>query len=113
MTLLWAKAFEATGAEAYARRACRAARESLAGSASAGGDLCCGLAGRAYAALAAHRISPEADFRDRAMSTAVRAMRQMRGAWPNGLLKGYPGLVCVALDLAHEAEPRGFPLVAA
>jgi hypothetical protein len=46
-------------------------------------------------------------------SLAARATRQLRGPWPNGLLKGYTGIVCLALDLARERQPRGFPLVEA
>ena len=32
-----------------------------------------------------------------------------RTAWPNGLLRGHPGLVCLALDLARGGG--GFPLL--
>ena len=79
--------------------------------APAGGDLCCGLAGRAYAALAVARVLPREGLRARALELAVAAVDQMRGRWPNGLLKGYPGVVCLAVDLLDEKHPRGFPLV--
>jgi serine/threonine-protein kinase len=105
LALLWAAASAQRGAR-FARLARSAARAGLAASHLAGGDLCCGLAGRAYALLAA-------GMRAEALSLAAAAAAQMRGRWPNGLLKGYPGLVCLALDLAHERTPRGFPLLEA
>jgi eukaryotic-like serine/threonine-protein kinase len=113
MTLLWAAAFARTQDRRYQRLARAAARASLTAAARAGGDLCCGLGGRAYALLAADGAVPGAGFRQNALSLAVAATRQLRGPWPNGLLKGYPGIVCLALDLAHERQPRGFPLVEA
>jgi eukaryotic-like serine/threonine-protein kinase len=113
LTLLWARAYEQTGDTRFLRLARAEARRGVAAVAGAGGDLCCGLAGRAYAMLAAERVEPGVGHREEAMSLAVRAVEQMEGPWPNGLLKGYPGLVCLALDLAFERKPRGFPFVEA
>ncbi len=110
LTLLWARSYEQTGDARFLRLARAGARRSATAMAAAGGDLCCGLAGRGYAALAAERVAPGAGHRDDAAALAVRAVDQMGGAWPNGLLKGYPGLVCLAVDLAFEREPKGFPL---
>jgi hypothetical protein len=111
MALLWTAAFEERGDRRTLRLARAAAHTSLTATSVAGGDLCCGLAGRAYAALAVERVAPGEGFRAGALELAVRAVAHMRGRWPNGLLKGYPGLVCLALDLVHEPVPRGFPLV--
>jgi len=111
LTLLWSKAFEQTGERRHLQRARAALRTSLAVTGPASGDLCCGLAGRAYAALAVARALPREGLRARALALAVAAIQQMRGRWPNGLLKGYPGVVCLAVDLVHERQPRGFPLV--
>jgi serine/threonine-protein kinase len=113
MTLLWVAAFEHTGDARYRRAARTDARMSRTRPTEAGGDLCCGLAGRAYAMLAMDRAWPREGFRDHARALAAGACAQMRGRWPNGLLKGYPGLVCLAVDLLHERKPRGFPLVEA
>jgi hypothetical protein len=113
MALLWTAAFAQSSDGRALRLARAAAHASLRATSVAGGDLCCGLAGRAYAALAVERVAPGEGFRAGALELAVRALGQMRGRWPNGLLKGYPGLVCLALDLVHEPAPRGFPLVEA
>jgi eukaryotic-like serine/threonine-protein kinase len=111
LTLLWTAAFEETGTKKYLALARSTLRTSLGVTGPATGDLCCGLAGRAYAALAVARVLPRAGLRARAQELALAAVRQMRGSWPNGLLKGYPGVVCLAVDLLHEQRPRGFPLV--
>ncbi|HEU4406667.1 MAG TPA: lanthionine synthetase LanC family protein [Polyangiaceae bacterium] len=113
LTLLWARAYEQTGDARFRRLAQAGARRGVTAAAEAGGDLCCGLAGRAYAALAAERVAPGAGHREDAVALAVRAVDQMQGRWPNGLLKGYPGVVCLAVDLAFERAPRGFPFVEA
>jgi serine/threonine-protein kinase len=111
LTLLWTLAHEQTGEPRHLKRAQAALRTTLSVTAPAGGDLCCGLAGRAYAALAVARVLPREGLRARALDLAVAAIDQMRSRWPNGLLKGYPGVVCLAVDLLHEKRPRGFPLV--
>ena len=114
LTLLWAAAAEQPGwLFPYGRLLGKAARASLSAPGPAGGDLCCGLAGRAYAGLAAARLFDDERLHQQVLSVAADAGEQMRGRWPNGLLKGYPGLVCLALDLVHEKEPRGFPLLEA
>jgi serine/threonine-protein kinase len=114
LALLWARAYEHAPRAAYLGRARAAATFVLDEVAGAPGHLCCGLAGRAYALLAMERIEPgrwiaRAEAMAAAATTAVLAQRS---AWPNGLLTGYPGLVCLARELdAAPADRIGFPLV--
>jgi serine/threonine-protein kinase len=114
LTLMWVRAFERTGASAHLRLAREGAR-LIQTRLAAPADLCCGLTGRSYALLAMHRIDPAGDWYDHAVDLARRAADRMNvesGPWPNGLYKGYPGLVCLVLDLGREPGERiGFPLV--
>jgi serine/threonine-protein kinase len=115
LTLLWARAYEHTPSRLYLDLARRAARSLTTHTAGVAGDLCCGLGGRAYALLAMHRIEPGRDFYERALemgSRALSAMLEGAGEWPNGLYKGFPGLVCLGADLSCTTPNRvGFPLV--
>jgi serine/threonine-protein kinase len=114
MVLLWARAYECLADGEYLQRARRCARRLGAHLSLATGDLCCGLAGRAYALLAMDRIDPDGGWYERAVTMARRAATSMRrsvGAWPNGLFRGLPGLVCLADDLVRPPRRRGFPLV--
>lgn len=113
--LLWARAYEHTRDVVYLRHAREAARVTLTHVDGAPADLCCGLAGRAYALLAMDRIAPDRDWFERACAMASRAATVMLGEcgpWPNGLYKGYPGLACLRHDLSTPPAARaGFPLV--
>ena len=113
--LHWARAYERTADATYLREAREAARLVSTGTDAAPGDLCCGLGGRAYALLAMDRIEPERGWFERAMAMGCRAaitMLEASGPWPNGLYKGYPGLVCLATELRGDRGERvGFPLV--
>lgn len=115
LVLLWARAYEHTPDVMYLRHARDAARFTLTYIDDAPGDLCCGLAGRAYALLAMDRIAPGRgwfEHADAMASHAATAMLDACGPWPNGLYKGYPGLACLARDLSARAGARaGFPLV--
>jgi hypothetical protein len=115
LVLLWAKAYECTGDIAHLRQARAAAQFTWTCGDEAGGDLCCGHGGRAYAFLAMDRVAPGAGWFERACEAAARAARALtlsNGMWPNGLSKGYPGLVCLANDLLRRPRARaGFPLV--
>ncbi|HVJ92987.1 MAG TPA: lanthionine synthetase LanC family protein [Labilithrix sp.] len=115
LVLLWTRAYEHTSDAKYLRRARDAARSLLTYTTGAPGDLCCGLGGRAYALLAMDRIAPGRGWFDRALamaSGAAAAMLEGCGPWPNGLFKGYPGLVCLTRDLSEAPTDRiGFPLV--
>jgi len=107
--LLWAKAYEVIGDDAF-RKAARVAAERAQGDGTSGSDLCCGQGGVAYALLALERIDPGAGWRDLAYERAIRAIEQRALTWPNGLHRGHPGLVCLALDLLAE-RPVGFPAI--
>ena len=83
-------------------------------------DLCCGLAGRAYALLNLYRHSGDTEWLDRARVLGDRAHAALqRGggfAHPLSLFKGEPGIVLLGADLAvPEAgcmpffEPEGWP----
>jgi hypothetical protein len=113
--LLWAQAYERTGEKTYLELARASARSTLTLVRGARPDLCCGLGGRAFALLAMDRIEPGRGWYGRALEMTFRAMRAAQaaiGAWPNGLFKGYPGLVCLIADLDTPSHKRkGFPLV--
>jgi serine/threonine-protein kinase len=113
--LHWARAYERTSDASYLRAARDAARLVATHTDAAPGNLCCGLGGRAYALLAVDRIEPGRGWFERAVamgSLAARAMIDAATAWPNGLYKGYPGLVCLDRELvAHPGERVGFPLI--
>ncbi|HWO08077.1 MAG TPA: lanthionine synthetase LanC family protein, partial [Polyangiaceae bacterium] len=57
-TLLWAAAHEDERHPRFLRLARASLRRCLRAPGAAGGDLCCGLTGRAYAALAMCRVAP-------------------------------------------------------
>jgi eukaryotic-like serine/threonine-protein kinase len=113
--LLWTRAYETTGRKEYLELARASARSMLTPVRGAPGDLCCGIGGRAFALLAMDRIEPRGGWYGRALQLAHRAMQAAEaaiGAWPNGLFKGYPGLVCLLADLqAPSRERKGFPLI--
>src|SRR6185295_8746836 len=73
LTLLWTLAHEQTGEARHLKRARASLRTTLSVTGPAGGDLCCGLAGRAYAALAVARVLPREGLRARAQELAVAA----------------------------------------
>lgn len=113
--LHWARAYERTSDAAYLREARDAARLLTSHTDAALGNLCCGLGGRAYALLAMDRIEPGRGWFERACAMGQLAAGMMvdhSGTWPNGLYKGYPGLVCLEHELRSERDQRvGFPLI--
>jgi len=109
--LLWAKAFEVTGDEAFLA-ASRAAGNAALAAPAVGPDLCCGLGGMAYALLTLEHVDPERGWRQHADRVAAQAIATALLKWPNGLLRGHPGLVCLATDLMTD-RPRGFPAIEA
>lgn len=110
-TLLWSKAFEALGDERHRARAEACAKTAARAPAHGPTDVCCGLGGGAYAALAMHRLAPEGAWRARAIRLAARAARGFASPWTHGLLRGYPGLVCLALDLRDVQTRPVFPIL--
>ncbi len=111
MTLLWVALAEATGDALFVNAAAGAARATLAGEPDGVPTLCCGAGGRAYAYLAMERVQPRR-WRRHAVEAALAAVADSRNTrWPNGLLRGHPGLVCLALDLESERGGGGYPLL--
>lgn len=110
LALLWSSFYRLTGERSHLERARRMARACDRENQRAVGDLCCGLGGWSYAQLAVARVDPDGPWRTRALALADRAIDQLRSVWPNGLYKGYPGLVCLAFDLLGPGDPLGFPL---
>lgn len=109
LCLLWTKAYRHYGDRRFLRRAVAAAT-LLGRRPDASGSLCCGLGGAAYALLALERVRPGHGAAERAELLAARAIRAGAAGWPNGLSRGYPGLVCLAADLL-DGGGGGFPLV--
>ena len=110
-TLLWSKAFRTTGERRFLIAARQAARTAVS-AVGAHTDLCCGSGGVAYALLAVDRVDPGHGWRDRACELAASGIQRVAMRWPNGLHRGHPGLVCLALDCLAE-RPSGFPAVEA
>ncbi len=116
MALLWSRAYECTSYARFLSCARQAAsRIAEPDSEQYPGSLCCGLAGRSYGLLAVDRVDPAGDWVRHARSIALAAVEAMianGGEWPNGLYRGFPGLVCLVADLARRPSLRlGFPLV--
>ncbi|MHB8463797.1 MAG: lanthionine synthetase LanC family protein [Acidimicrobiales bacterium] len=64
------------------------------------GNLCCGLAGRAYALLALHRATDDRKWLERARSLTARATAGSGcDRWPNSLYKGRVGLAVVGAEI--------------
>jgi hypothetical protein len=109
--LLWAKAYDVTADAGYLRAA-RLAAERATTASFIGSDLCCGIGGIAYALLELARVDREGNWRARAVELAAKAIEAPAMRWPNGLFRGHPGLVCLALDVLSE-QPAGFPTIEA
>ena len=74
------------------------------------GNLCCGLAGRAYAMLALYRVSGDAVWWERARSLAARAAHgSSSDQWPNSLYKGRTGIALAAAEV-DRPELAALPL---
>ena len=113
IAMLWAKAFAVTSERVFLRHARECGRAAKALLEPSRTHLCCGMAGVAYALLALDRVDPSHGWRKMAVDVGVRAVQTpLQSRWPNGLLWGHPGLVCLALDLMAD-EPKGFPLIEA
>jgi len=102
---LWTLAYTSYGDESYARLAERAAQSAVDGP-DAMGDLCCGLAGRAYAALALYQLTTDDQWLKHAKSLALRAAARIRGyaLRRNSLYKGDIGVAVLAAELRLPEE---------
>lgn len=110
VALLWCKAFETTRDVAFLQAA-RNVAANAEQHAPARTHLCCGAGGVAYALLALDRVDPDRGWRRRAVRIGERAVvSPLVSRWPNGLLWGHPGLVCLANDLRAN-RPLGFPAI--
>ena len=100
---LWTMAYRLLGSDArFERLARRAAWHAYEGSADAPGDLCCGLAGRAYALLCLYRFTGELAWLERARLLSKRAAASP-GIPPNrlnSLFHGDIGIAMLAVDLS-------------
>jgi serine/threonine-protein kinase len=97
---LWTLAHRLTGDDAYARLAQGAAWTAYEDPADTG-DLCCGLAGRAYALLSLYRHTNDAAWLARARNLADRAAIavQRDALRRDSLYKGEVGVALLAADL--------------
>jgi len=99
---LWTLAHRRLGDENFARLAQMAGWSAYEG-AAAPADLCCGLAGRAYALLGLYKHTGETAWLARARALAGRAARSIRGGSlrRDSLYKGDVGVALLAADLEH------------
>lgn len=97
---LWTLAHAVLGDECFARLA-RQAAWSTYESAAAGGDLCCGFAGRAYSLLCLHQQTDEPQWLARARLLADHAAIAIRSASlrRDSLYKGEIGVALLAAEL--------------
>jgi serine/threonine-protein kinase len=99
---LWTMAYRMFGPDArFERLARRAAWHAYEASPDAPGDLCCGLAGRAYALLSLYRFTGEVAWLERARLLSKRAAAS-HGIPPhrlNSLFHGDIGIAMLAADL--------------
>ncbi len=110
--LLWVSAFEATGDARWldaAQTAAPALESDLAADYN-GGNVCCGLGGRAYALLAIARIDPSGEWRPRARALALRSLGDE--TLGHGLYGGLSGLVCLVSDLTRKSIAEPLPPLA-
>lgn len=104
---LWTLAERLLGGDGDYRRLARgAAWAAYEGTHATVGDLCCGLAGRAYALLSLHRHSGEAAWAARARVLAELAAERVRsGALRrDSLYKGEVGVALLAAELEAPAD---------
>jgi serine/threonine-protein kinase len=116
---LWTLADRVLGGERYDALARGAAWAAYDAAADAPGDLCCGLAGRAYALLELHHRTGEAGWWERARLLAERAAEHPR-VQPHradSLFHGELGIAVLAADVAAGAHAGSsgarMPMVAA
>jgi hypothetical protein len=110
--VLWCSAYELTGETGFRTLARKAARRVSAYTGHASSNLCCGRVGWIYAFLNLEAVDPGHGWRKRALIEANRLIRQGPAfTHPSGLFRGFPGLLCAAVDLLAPPA-RVFPSLA-
>jgi serine/threonine-protein kinase len=110
---LWTLAHTVLGDERYARLAMAAAWGAYDGHAAAPGDICCGLAGRAYALASMYCHGGDPVWLTRARLLAGRAAERILddAHRPYSLYKGKVGVALLADEITAPG-PAGLPLFA-
>ena len=105
MVFLWTAAARAFGDDRYQALAERAAWTAYEGH-PAPGDLCCGLAGRAYALLTIHRAGGDRRWLARARDLAGQAVTSVRenALRRDSLYKGEIGVAALIADLERPGD---------
>lgn len=107
---LWVLAHDQYGAPRYLELATGAARSAWLHPDRSNADLCCGLAGRAYALLRLYRHTGESRWLERARVLADQAAgAPLCVPRPHALLRGHLGVAMLALDL-EQPERAVMPL---
>jgi len=110
--LLWVKAFELLRHGPFLERACADAERIPRRADRANHMLCCGTAGWGYAFLGLERANPGNGWYERAVDVCMHSVdADPAFEHASGLLKGYSGLLYLAIDLLHDTPSRGFPFV--
>ncbi len=98
--LLHVAAHRATGDVGHLGIAEHAARYAYERCTGSGINLCCGMAGEAYACLSLFRVAGDEIWLRRAEDLALRAIdRAQRTTWDDGLFTGLAGLAVLCADL--------------
>jgi serine/threonine-protein kinase len=114
---LWLAAHDMLGGDRHLARAMASAWTAYEIPHPATADLCCGLAGRAYALAALHRRTADPAWLDRARHLADRAMAvEQRDFRADSLYKGTVGVALLTEELITPTpaglpfyEPEGWP----
>jgi serine/threonine-protein kinase len=106
---LWAAAEETTAAPQYRELAERAGNHAWRHP-DRHGNLCCGLAGRAFALSRLFRLTGDQRWLDRARTLAAEAARATTGMDGTGLFRGPWGPALINLELEQPTNSR-FPLL--
>ncbi|MFI6281793.1 lanthionine synthetase LanC family protein [Streptomyces sp. NPDC050988] len=111
---LWTSADRRWDSGRYESLAHQAAWGAYEGVRVAPGDLCCGLAGRAYALLAQYRHTGDRPWlsRARVLVEQAAAATEAQSLYPNSLYHGDVGVALIASELEHP-EIATMPLVEA
>jgi serine/threonine-protein kinase len=109
---VWCAAYRELGEPEFLELAERAAWTTWA-SAGDSADLCCGLAGRAYALLRVHRVSADRIWLDRAHRLAARAVRafartrsEIAARYRWSLWRGAMGIATLIAELEQPQDAR-------